>query len=179
MDAVSGDVITHTPDGAAYVYDDLAGREDKAAIERLGSAGVGFDGGAFRPDEPLDMRAAAVLLLQADGYSSAGEMDDETLCELSVSSGLIEAGAWDAAAKLSRMDFLKMLLAPSRYGAACQLEGVWQTAYEDWAVVSEADRGYAAVAQALGMVSGEQLKPSAVCTRGAAAQMLCAFMERP
>ena len=72
-----------------------------------------------------------------------------------------------------------MLLAPSRYGAACQLAGVWQTAYEDWAVVSEADRGYAAVAQALGMVSGEQLKPSAVCTRGAAAQMLCAFMERP
>ena len=179
VDAVSGDVITHTPDGAAYVYDDLAGREYKAAIERLGSAGVGFDGGAFRPDEPLDMRAAAVLLLQADGYSSAGEMDDETLCELSVSSGLIEAGTWDAAAKLSRMDFLKMLLAPSRYGAACQLEGVWQTAYEDWAVVSEADRGYAAVAQALGMVSGEQLKPSAVCTRGAAAQMLCAFMERP
>ena len=76
------------------------------------------------------------------------------------------------------MAFLKMLLTPSRYGAVCELSGVWQTTYEDWTVVPAADRGYAAVAQALGMVGGDELRPSALCTRGAAAQMLAAFMQR-
>ena len=178
VDAVTGEVVRHTPEGAAYVYDDLAGREDKAAIERLGSAGVGLDGGKFKPDAPLDMRTAAILLLQAAGYSNAGELDDETLGSLCVSSGMIETGTWKPEAKLSRMAFLKMLLTPSRYGAACELSGVWQTTYEDWTVVPAADRGYAAVAQALGMVGGDELRPSALCTRGAAAQMLAAFMQR-
>ncbi len=178
IDAVTGEAVSQTPEGAAYVYDDLAGREDKAAIERLGSAGVGLDGGKFKPDEPLDMRTAAILLLQAAGYSNADDMDDEALGSLCVRSGMIEDGAWKPEAKISRMAFLKMLLTPSCYGAACELSGVWQTTYEDWAVVAAADRGYAAVAQALGMADGDQLRPSAACTRGAAAQMLAAFMQR-
>lgn len=177
VDAVSGEIVSDTPDGAGYTYTDLDGCEAKKAIERLGAAGIGFDGGSFVPDEGLDMRTAATLLLQAAGYDPSG-WDDERLGEFFVSNGMIESGAWKPESAVSRMDFLKMLLGASRYGAACQLEGVWQTEYEDWAVVSKADRGYAALAQALGLVTDGQLKPSALCTRAMAAQMLCAFLDR-
>lgn len=177
VDAVTGEIVSETPEGAAYAYTDLDGCEAKEAIERLGAAGIGFDGGRFEPDKALDMRTAAVLLLQAAGYS-VSDWDDERLGEYLVSEGMLASGAWKPEAAMSRMDFLKMLLGASRYGDACKLEGVWQAEYEDWAVVAKADRGYAAMAQALGLVTEPQLKPSALCTRATAAELLCAFLQR-
>lgn len=177
VDAVTGEVIAETPAGAAYAYSDLADCPEAEAIERLGAAGIGFDGGRFSPDEALDMKTAAILLLQADGYDPAN-WDDTRLGEFFASDGMIDPADWAPEAAVSRMDFLKMLLGASRYGAACALSGVWQTAYEDEAVVARADLGYAAMAQALGLVTDGQLRPSAVCTRAAAASMLCAFLDR-
>lgn len=177
VDAVTGRVIPAATEEAGYAYSDLDGCEAADAIRRLGAAGIGFAGGSFQPDEPLDMRTAAVLLLQADGYDPTG-WDDARLGEFFADAGMIESGQWRPDAGVSRMDFLKMLLGASRYGDACELAGVWQTGYEDWAVVAKADVGYAAVAQALGLVTDLQLKPSAVCTRAMAAQMLCAFLQR-
>lgn len=177
VDAVGGTVIPASPEGAGYVYSDLDGCAAAEAIERLAAAGIGFDGGFFRPDEPLDMRTAAVLLLQADGYDPA-DWDDARLGEFFADAGMIQAERWNPDAAVSRMDFLKMLLSASRYGDVCDLAGVWQTDYEDQAVVAKGDMGYAAVAQALGLVTDAQLKPSAVCTRAMAAEMLCAFLQR-
>lgn len=177
VDAETGEIVAETPAGAAYAYTDLADCPEAAAIERLGAAGIGFDGGRFSPEEPLDMKTAAILLLQADGYDPAN-WDDERLGEFFASDGMIDPADWAPEAAVSRMDFLKMLLDASRYGAACALTGIWQTEYEDEAVVARADLGYAAMAQALGLVTDGQLRPSAVCTRAAAASMLCAFLDR-
>lgn len=177
VDAVTGEIVSETPAGAGYAYSDLADCPEAEAIERLGAAGIGLDGGTFAPEEGLDMRTAAILLLQAAGYNPSA-WDDERLGEFFVSEGMIAAGAWKPEAAVSRMDFLKMLLSASRYGDACRLEGIWQTDYEDWAVAAKGDRGYAAMAQALALVTQPQLKPSALCTRAAAAEMLCAFLAR-
>lgn len=177
VDAVTGEIVAETPSGAAYAYSDLADCPEAEAIERLGAAGIGFGGGRFSPDEPLDMKTAAILLLQADGYDPTN-WDDERLGDFLVSDGMIDPADWAPETAISRMDFLKMLLDASRYGAACALSGVWQTAYEDEAVVARADLGYAAMAQALGLVTDGQLRPSAVCTRAMAASMLCAFLSR-
>ncbi len=175
VDALTGEVLVDTyGQTGTYTYTDLALTDAREAIEALGQAGIGFGGGKFQPSAILTQREAVTLLLQAAGYDPTG-WSDESLCYEAVYQGFITEEDWQPDVSISRMAFLKMLLGASRYGAAAELEGVWATTFTD---VSQGDVGYAALAQALGLVSGEELKPLSVCLRGDAAEMLYRFMSR-
>ena len=175
VDAITGEVLVDTfGETGTYTYTDLALTDAREEIEALGQAGIGFAGGKFRPSSILTQRDAVTLLLQAAGYDTT-TWSDEGLCSEAVWLGLVTEAEWNPGATMSRMDFLKMLLGASLYGAAAELSGVWSTTFTD---VSDADMGYAAMAQALGILSGEELNPISVCLRGDAAEMLYGFMNR-
>ena len=164
VDALTGEILTEDPDGS-YGYEDLAGEPLREEIETLGAAGIGFAGGSFLPGAALTMADAAALLLQASGYDIS-DWDEESLGREAVWSGFVPAGEWEPERELTGGDFLRMLLKPSRYGAAAELTGVWAPDY--------GDDGYAAVAAGLGMPSA----PDGVCTRAEAADLLYGFMSR-
>lgn len=164
VDALTGEAVTK-PAGGSFVYDDLGEEPNREAIEALGGAGIGFDGGSFKPGEALTQRDAAALLLQAQGYDPT-DWDDERLKSAAVNTGFAAAADWQPEEAMTRMDFIRMMLGASIYGAAAQLGGIWAEGF---------DGGYAAIASALGM---DVENTSDACTRADAAQLLYAFMHR-
>lgn len=173
VDALTGEAIARAADGS-YAYGDLAGVPEAEAIEALGAAGIGFDGGSFGPAEALTVADAAALLLQAAGYDTRA-WDEETLKNEAVWLGLFAAADWQPEHALTRMEFIRSIVGASEYGAAAALGGIWDSGFRD---VDAADEGFAAIARALGMASGKTLAPESPCTRADGAQLLYGFMSR-
>jgi len=67
------------------------------------------------------------------------------------------------------------------YGPVAQLEGIFTTKFSDDAAIPAAHYGYVALAQGLGMISGNpggSFQPNAQATRAQAAVMLYLLMDR-
>ena len=173
VDALTGRALTTSVDGA-FRYDDLEGIPQRGAIEALGEAGIGFDGGGFRPSEAITMGDAASLLLRAAGYTLR-EWDDASVRDEALWLGFFSASDWEADRPLTRMEFIRAILDASKYGPAAALEGIWASGFRD---VAPEDEGYAAIAGALGMAEGAKLRTDEICTRADAAQLLYDFMCR-
>lgn len=187
VDAFTGQVLTYDRDGAkTLTYTDCASSYGRAEIEALASFGVGFGSSAqFRPAAQVTQRDMLILLLNAVGYSyDADTMDQETedsLYDAAVSQGLLSRAQRAPNRAVTRLEFLKTMLASSAYGKAAQLQGIYKTSFSDAASIPAADQGYAAIGQALGIVTGDGAKrfnPSAPVTRQDAAIMLCRFMGK-
>lgn len=178
VDAVSGEVLFDQSNAdAAFEYDDLESTPQRLDIEKLGRAGIGIAGGKFEPEAALDMKTAALLLVQTQGWNADAE-DLEGLRMSAESLGVIEKGAWEPDAELNRMDFLHMLLCAGPYGEALKLEGAWSLSFWDKRSVDSAEQGHVAVARALGLVTERKYDFDAPITRAEAASMLCALMSR-
>ena len=186
VDAFTGQVIAYETGGVqALTYTDCAGCYGREEIEALAAYGVGFTrGGQFRPTAKVTQRDMLVLLLSAVGCTyDADEMDEErenSLYETAYGQGLLTRAQRSPSKEVTRMDFLKALLA-SAYGNSAKLTGIFHTSFSDESAIAPADLGYAAIGQALGIVSGDQAKalnPNTVLTRQDAAIMLCRFMGR-
>ena len=78
---------------------------------------------------------------------------------------------------VTRGQAVKCLLDCAGYGPAARLQGIYTCTYSDAAAIPEADLGYAAIAQALGMVRGSY-QGDRTATRGELAAMLCRLLER-
>ena len=175
VDAHTGEAIINTENGeGVYTYTDTDAVPEKEAIEALGQAGIGFEGGIFESEKALTQEDAVMLLLQAAGYDPT-QWEEETLLSEAVYQGFVTKDNWNPEKTVTRMEFLKMLLGASRYGDAAKLTGVWTTSFKD---VAEGDMPYGALAEALGLAEGKKLLPGETCTRAMAAEMLCAFMSR-
>lgn len=190
IDALTGEALADA-DSVGYVYDDLDGVDQADMIQALAEAGIGFAGGSFRPDAELTQREAVTLLLQAAGCDPEG-WDDDSIRSQAAYLGFIAAADWSPDSAVTRMGFIRMLLGASRYGAAAELSGIWDSVFAD---VEDADAGYAAIAAALGLVDaaggsasalakafglggGAELRPDEPCTRAVAAELLYRFMAR-
>ncbi len=175
IDAHTGEPILSTESGdGAFVYTDLENVPEKAMVEALGQAGIGFTGDVFEGEKTLTQREAVTLLLQAAGYDPS-QWEEDTLLGEAVYQGFLTKETWNPEKTVTRMEFLKMLLGASRYGDAARLTGIWSTSFKD---VSDSDLGYAALAEALGLSEGKKLLPDESCTRYMAAEMLFTFMSR-
>ncbi len=103
------------------------------------------------------------------------DWDGDELQSQAVYMGFIAADGWSPDSDITRMDFVRMTVGASGYGAGAELTGIWDSGFED---IPEADEGYAAIAKALGMISGESFSPEETCTRAAGAELLYRFMSR-
>lgn len=167
VDALTGEVISASEDGE-YTYDDLSGTEKQSVIEALAEAGIGFDGGHFKPEQRITQKEALTLLLQAEGYNVTG-WDEERIRSQSVWMGFVEDSDWTPDAEVTGGEMLRLILQASAYRPAAELSGVWAEEY--------GDSGYTAIAAALGMLPDDWNGTDA-CTRAEAAVLLYGFMMR-
>ncbi len=182
IDAKSGEAVRPVGfrgDGTLR-YSDIAGHWAEAKLTELARYGVGFDGGTFQPNAALTQRAMLALLLSCDGYrfSPDKDEDDDALYQEAYQRGILTAGERNADAVLTRADAVRMLLDATGYGPVARLSGIFQTGFQDDGQIGASDYGYAALAQGLGVVTGQTFAASERPTRAQAAVMLYGLLSR-
>ncbi len=185
VDAKTGEPVRETQGSAreALTYTDLSGSAAKADIEKLAGYGAGYAGGKFRPAKNITQWELVALVSSLRG----APLDPETVKKESDGResayydayrlGLLRSSERDDDAVLSRADVARMLLNAAGYGPAARLGGIYRCDYADKSSIPEAELGYAALAQALGLASGTYAG-ARTATRGEAASMLCRMLER-
>ena len=163
-------------------YGDLDASAAKADIEKLAEYGVGYASGRFRPEKALTQWELTALLYSLEGRAldpeNAGEEERNNAYFYAYRCGALRQEERNDSAPLTRADLVAILLNAAGYGPAARLGGgIFTCAYTDKNEIPSAGLGYAALAQALGMVSGTYAGNRAA-TRGEAASMLCRVLER-
>ena len=181
IDAATGKPAAPESGDTAITYTDLSGSGVKADVEKLARYGVGYDGGRFRPDKQLTQWDLVALLASLEGYcidpETADESTRDTVYSVAYRMGILPRGTRDEGRAVTRGQAVKCLLDCAGYGPAARLQGIYTCTYSDAAAIPEADLGYAAIAQALGMVRGSY-QGDRTATRGELAAMLCRLLER-
>lgn len=167
----------------ALTYSDLSGHWAREKIEALAAYGVGYTGGSFRPNAALTQLDLIALLASTDGYryDPAEEGAADALYRYAFDRGLLGKDQRSDSAVLTRMETVRLVLDAMGYGPVAQLEGIYRTRFADDAGIPRASYGYAALAQGLGMVSGDtanRFRPGDAATRAQAAVMLYNLMAR-
>ena len=181
IDAATGKPAAPESGDTAITYTDLSGSGVKADVEKLARYGVGYDGGRFRPDKQLTQWDLVALLASLEGYcidpETADESTRDTVYSMAYRMGILPRGTRDEGRAVTRGQAVKCLLDCAGYGPAARLQGIYTCTYSDAAAIPETDLGYAAIAQALGMVRGSY-QGDRTATRGELAAMLCRLLER-
>lgn len=167
-------------ESAGLAYDDVAGHWAQRQIETLAKYGVGYTGGSFAPAKALTQIDLIALLASTEGYLYDGT-DADALYNYAFDRGLLARGARDDAAVLTRARTVRLILRAVGYAHVAELEGIFRTDFADDSAIPADCYGYAAIAQGLGMVTGDtanRFLPNQTATRAQAAVMLYQLMDR-
>ncbi len=186
IDAKTGaPVVEQYGEAGGLTYSDLDGHWVQAAAQTLARYGVGWAGGAMEPDRALTQLDLVALLVSTEqgpvdpaGLDEAG-VDD--LYRTAYRMGVLDKAQRDETGAVTRLDIVKLLLNGAGYGPVARLEGIYQVSFADGAAIPASDLGYAALAQGLGIVSGDgagRFAPDRGATRAEAVSMLCRFLSR-
>lgn len=186
IDAKTGQpVLSAGRESVGPQYGDLAGSPAESAVKTLADYGIGYAGGAFRPDQRLTQLDLVALLASAQGVlidpDNLAGGDADRAYRAAYSMGALRREERGDSKALSRIEMLKILLDAGGYGPAAQLRGIYRTDFSDEGKIPEHLLGYAALAQALNMAQGDgggRLNPDQSVTRGDAAITLLALMQR-
>lgn len=164
-------------------YHDIAGHWAQDKIEKLAQFEVGYIGGSFSPDAPLNQLDLIALLASAEGYryDPADENAADDLYAFAYRLGILTKEERQDTALLPRTEVVKRILNAVGYGPVAQLEGIYRTKFADDSSIPADAYGYVALAQGLGMVTGDtanRFLPNASATRAQAAVMLYNLMAR-
>ena len=181
IDAATGRPVQREERDDAITYTDLAGSDVRADVERLARYGVGYDGGVFQPAKNLTQWDLVALLASLEGYRIDPAEADQDMRDAAYSAafrmGALSRGERDEERNVTRGEMVECLLNCAGYGPAARLQGIYTCGYSDAADIPEAELGYAAIAQALGMAQGSY-RGEQTATRGELAAMLCRLLER-
>lgn len=164
--------------GEAFTYDDMEGHWAQKQVEALADYGAGFPGGSFRPGEALTQADLLTLLLSAQGYTG---QDADALYQRAYSLGFLTPDQRQDGKVLTRAEAAALLLDALGYGKAARLEGIYTCSFADAVSIPAQYRGYAAIAQALGVVTGDSagsFNANRTATRLEGALMLYNYMSR-
>ena len=185
IDAKTGRAVKPfwSSEDSGITYDDVSGHWAQAEIETLAKYGVGYTGGRFAPNQALKQIDLMALLASTEGYlyDADNETAADELYEYAYNLGLLRKADRNDSKVLTRTETVRIILDAAGYGSVAQLEGIFRTKFADDADIPKADYGYAALAQGLGMVSGDasnRFLPNAAATRAQAAVMLYNLMSR-
>ena len=172
-------------DSGAVEYGDLDGSWAKAAAETLADYGIGYAGGKFRPDKKLTQLDLVALLASTQGVlidpDNPSDGDADWAYRVVYGMGALQRDERDDSRVMTRIDVIKLMLDVTGYGPAAKLQGIYRTDFPDQAEIPDGLLGYAALAQGLHVVQGDsagRLNPTQSATRGQAAVMLLALMQR-
>jgi len=185
VDAKTGEPVQVKQESRRQIltYTDLAGSLERADIEKLAEYGAGYASEKFRPGKNITQWELAALLFSLrysalDPENASEDERERAYYEAYYRTGALRREDRDDDAVLTRGQVVKILLDAAGYGPAARLEGIFTSDLRDFENQSAENRGYAAIAQALGMVSGSYAG-SRSASRGEAASMLCRLLERP
>jgi len=164
-------------------YQDISGHWAQKQIEKLAQFNVGYTGGRFLPDTALTQLDLIALLASTKGYiyDASEENAADNLYEYAYGLGLLSREQRNDKAIQSRAVVVKLMLDAMGYGPIAQLKGIYRTKFADDSSIPTDCYGYVALAQGLGMVSGDttnRFLPNAYATRAQAAVMLYNLMDR-
>lgn len=182
IDAHSGEPVRpEEQESADIAYTDIAGTWVQADVETLAAYGVGYAGGVFRHQKKLTQWDLVALLASLDGYRIDPEDADAALVDSAYASayrmGALTRDERDEDRLISRGELVQRLLDCAGYGPAARLQGIYTCSYSDAASIPKESLGYAAIAQALGLMDG-RYEGSRTATRGELAAMLCRLLGR-
>lgn len=183
VDARTGALIAaDTWEAVSVRYDDLDGHWARSALLQLADYRVGWLGGKARPGQPLTQLDYVALLASAGGYlfdPETGDVDD--LYRYAFRQGILSREERADEALLTRMDAVRLLLNSLGYGSVARLHGIYRCDFKDAAAIPAADLGYAALAQGLGVVTGDSagnFAPDRPAVRAEGATMLWNYLRR-
>ena len=182
IDAASGEPVWgETGEQQAIAYTDMEGTWAEADVEKLATYGIGYDGKRFRPQKSLTQWDLVALLASLNGYRIDPEHAEPETVDAAYSSayrmGALQRKDRDEDRLISREELVRCLLDCAGYGPAAMLEGIYTCNFSDRSTIPADSLGYAAIAQALGMVKG-CYDGTRTATRGELAAMLCRLLER-
>lgn len=163
-------------------YDDVAGTWAEKEISALAAFGIGYASPSFSPRGTMTQWDLVALLASTQGMCFDPENTDEDERDYAYSvvlrMGALESGARDDGAVLTRGELVKCLLRAAGFTETAELPGIFTCAYADRDAIPASDLGYAAIAQALGLVKSESYDSGTEVTRAVAAVMLYRLMSR-
>lgn len=184
VDAKTGKaVVVSATEQTPLQYSDVSSHWAKSQIEALAAYQIGYQGGTFQPDKQLTQLDLLALLVSADCRYAYDITDEDQINEIyrsAYSMALITDAQRDQNKVLTRGETIKMILDASGYGKVAQLKGIFTCSFADAGQGGEELLGYLAIAQALGLVSGDtngNVTPAKTATRADAAVMLHNFMK--
>ncbi len=165
-------------------YNDIDGNPYASMIQKLAYYGVGFPGGAFKPDAKLTQEDALAFIISTNGrkivpLTTPDNVDD--LYSIAYAMGMLTEAERDPAKLVSRAEFVKFLIGAMGYGEVARLPGIFKAGFKDDKAISSYLMGYIAIAKGIGIIRGDQngrFNPNDISTRTMAAIMLYNCMSR-
>lgn len=187
VDAKTGQVVREErSETEKMTYSDLDGHWAKDILDELARFSVGWLGGKAEPDKTLTQLDYLKLLASMDGYTVTereenGEKNWDWLYNYAYRQGLLTEEERSENEAVTRAGMVKMLLNSLGYGAVAQLPGIFRCDFADADAIPAADLGYAALAQGLGIISGDgegNYAPTRTSTRAEAAVLVWNYLKR-
>ncbi len=160
VDAKSGQPVSREKEEkTAVTYDDLAGHWAEKALSELAQFGVGWYGGKAMADEALTQIDYVAFLASAEGYRYLPGEDEkaaaDSLYNYAYRRGILTPEERADQSVLTRSQAVKLLLDSLGYGKVARIPNIFRCDFADAAAIADADMGYAALAQGLGVVTGD------------------------
>lgn len=186
IDAKTGEpVVSGSAAEVAVTYDDMDGHWAQTQAEKLAQYNVGWLGGSFHPASQLTQFDLLCLLVSTEGYlydpSNPDESAKDYVYDIAYSMSLLTPAERADNQVITRGELVKMILNAGGYGKVANLTGIFRCAYTDESSIPAAYYGYAALAQGLGIVSGDgggSFACNRSATRAEAAVMLYNLMNQ-
>lgn len=183
IDAKTAQPITWENTTAALVYPDLEQSWAKEQAQALASYGIGWLGQSLQPQKQLTQLDFLALLASTNGILVDLSEDgaEEQVYEHAYMLGLLQRTEREDTRLVTRAELVKMLLDNGGYGKAAQIPDIFRCTFADADRIPQAYYGYAAIAQGLGIVSGDEhgnFAAGQVATREEAIAILYQFMAR-
>lgn len=162
-------------------YSDTEGWQGGAQLLQYG---IGYPGSRFDGNAAVTQKDLLALLLSADGYyyqEDSGQEGIDALYERAKWSGILTVDQRNPDHQMTRAEVAALLVSMSGYGRTASLADIYVCRFGDAASIPREYYGYVATAQGMGIVSGDangNFRPNDVATRGEAAQMFYAFLQR-
>ena len=158
VDAKTGEPVkTEQSQRVKMAYDDLEGHWATDILNELARYNVGWQGGKAEADKALTQLDYIVLLAAANGYSydPANEGDTDRLYDFAIRQGLLTGEERQEDKALTRGEMVKMLLDSMGHRHVAGLKGIFRCDFTDADTIAAEQLGSAALAQGLGLVTGD------------------------
>lgn len=158
-------------------YKDIGESYAKDQIKKLKEAGIYLPGEEFLPKKDILQKDFLYLLSNSKGYFSP--YDDQYLYERFAREGVVKTGEKNPEATITRGEAIRFVVRSFGQEEAAKLGDIYKSNYKDMETIPKDLRGYVAIAEGLGLISGEgNFRANDNLTREEAAMIIFNILDR-